>query len=201
MHWPAELKSNARGSFRPPPPLVGVGQYPGAARCPFQREHQMPQGAATRQSRARLPGILGRPRFQAAPASGDSTLTKPRQPLLHPGRRSGGRVRAGPAEHLHCLGSLQVPVAGWDWLQGLRPSHPRCALASTLAASGASVLARFLQPGAGAGRPAAGAAALQMGAAAGIRGGGSGERRLRARAGARGASAAEVCARVWSARA
>lgn len=117
-----------------------------------------------------------------------------------PGGTGGGGLQGGPAEHLHSLGSLQVQVAGWDWLQRLRPSHPRCALASRLAASRASVLARFLQREPGVGRPAAGAAALQMGAAAGIRGGGGGELRIGARAGARGASAAK-CAREGGRRA
>lgn len=65
-----------------------------------------------------------------------------------------GKLRVA-GEHLHCLRSLLVQVAGWDWLQGLRPSHPRCALASRLAASRASVLACFLQPGARGG-PASG---------------------------------------------
>lgn len=89
-----------------------------------------------------MPTTPGQPQLQAAQASGEATLTKPRQPLLFQG--SSGR----PRKHLHCLRSLLVQVAGWDWLQGLRPSHPRCTLASRLAASRASVLACFLQPGA-----------------------------------------------------
>lgn len=98
LHWADEqLKSNARGSFLHPPRRGG--QYPRAARCSFQREHQMLEGAATRQSCARLPRTLGRPRLQAAPASGEATLTKPRQPLLLPGRR-GKRVPGWPRRAL-----------------------------------------------------------------------------------------------------
>lgn len=55
----------------------------------------MLKGAATRQSHVRLPRTLGQPGLQAARASGEATLTKPRQPLLLPGL-GGGSLRAAP---------------------------------------------------------------------------------------------------------
>lgn len=114
MHWAAEqLKSNARGSFLPPPLRGGRGgPYPGAARCSFQREHLMLEGAATRQSRARLPRMLGRPGLRAAAASGEATLTKPRQPHLLPGRRGEGSGLARRSTYIASEASRFGSLAG-----------------------------------------------------------------------------------------